>query len=96
MESVHSTEDTSTRPPSEVVVTTADSQSEPNHFLSQCFNTNDASVMDQLKQLLETKLANGGNVQEVVDMITKRAVQQVFAQSAVKQLLKKDPSFARG
>ena len=52
--------------------------------------------MDQLKQLLETKLANGGNVQEVVDMITKRAVQQVFAQSAVKQLLKKDPSFARG
>ena len=75
-------EDTSMRPPKEVVVTTVDNQSERDDFLLQCVHSEATSATDHLKQLLETRLATGGEVHEVIDMITQRAVQQALAQAA--------------
>ena len=79
----------SMRPPKEVVVTTVDNQSERDDFLSQCAQSEVTSATDHLKQLFETRLATGGDYQEVMDMITQRAVQQALAQAAVDLPLKR-------
>ena len=53
-------------------------------------------MTDQLNQLLETRITTGGDVQEVIDMTTEQAVQQVLAQAAVDQLLIDDEATIQG
>ena len=84
------------RLPKKVAVTTADSQSKRDQFLSQCANNDDVSVMSQLKQLLKTRITNGSDVQEVVEMTTERAVQQALVQAAVKEPLKRKNPHLQG